>query len=155
MTDDRVTSTSNPAEISFELSSRNTGMALQRTRMSADRTLMSVIRTSLSLIGFGFTIAQLFEKLAESGTFKNGFTEAPRFGLALVVLGIMMLVLGIAYHAQFMLALRAGRKRMVEDGLIRGKSPFPPSLTLITALLLLGIGIAAMISMIFQVGPFD
>jgi putative membrane protein len=154
MTDDQVTPTSHPTNASFELASRNTGMALQRTRMSADRTLMSVIRTSLSLIGFGFTIAQLFQKLEETNALRHNFV-VPRFGLALIMLGIMMLILGIAYHAQFMLALRTGRKKMVADHLIRGESPFPPSLTLITALLLLGIGIAAMISMLFHVGPFD
>ena len=155
MAEDHVISTSPPSNFSFELSSRNTGMALQRTRMSADRTLMSVIRTSLSLIGFGFTIAQLFQKLQASDTLKHDYVEAPRFGLALVVLGIMMLILGVTYHAQFMRALRIGRKQLVADGLVHGDSPFPPSLTLITALLLLCIGIAAMISMIFHVGPFD
>jgi putative membrane protein len=65
-----------------------------------------------------------------------------------------MLILGIAYHGQFMLAMRIGRKRMVNEGLIHGDSPFPPSLTLITAVVLLGIGIAAMFSMIYHIGPF-
>ncbi len=152
---DAITSNSTTSEISRELAARNTGLALQRTRLAADRTLMAVIRTSLSLISFGFTISQIFEKLTESGTLRVSLTEAPRFGLALVVLGIAMLVLGIAYHAQFMLTIRTGRKRMVHEGLIHGESPFPPSLTLITAVALLGIGIAAMISMIFHVGPFD
>ena len=62
--------------------------------MSADRTLMSVIRTSLSLIGFGFTIAQVFEKLRDAGTLTSA--NAPRnFGLALVFLGVALLVMGI------------------------------------------------------------
>jgi putative membrane protein len=155
MTEDNITSNSTTSEISRELSARNTGLALQRTRLAADRTLMSVIRTSLSLISFGFTISQIFEKLTDSGTLRTSLTEAPRFGLALVVLGVAMLVLGIAYHAQFMLAIRTGRRRMVNEGLIHGESPFPPSLTLITAVALLGIGIAAMISMVFHVGPFN
>ena len=88
-----------------ELSSRRTGMSFQRTRMSADRTLMSVIRTSLSLIGFGFTIAQVFQKLRDQDIITKA--AAPRnFGLSLVGLGIVMLVIGIAYHVQFMLGLR-------------------------------------------------
>jgi len=155
MTKNRVTLSSAPIDGSFVLSSRNTGLALQRTRMAADRTLMAVIRTSLSLISFGFTISQLFQRLAEICTWKIGFTEAPKFGLALVVLGIMMLVVGITYHVHFMRAMRAGRRRMVEDGLVHGESPFPPSLTLITALFLLGIGIAAVVSMVYHVGPFE
>ena len=88
-----------------ELASRRTGMSFQRTRMSADRTLMSVIRTSLSLIGFGFTIAQVFQKLRDQDIITKA--AAPRnFGLALVGLGIVMLVIGIVYHVQFMLGLR-------------------------------------------------
>ena len=53
-----------------------------------------------------------------------------------------------------MLALRISRRQLTKDGLIHGKSPFPPSLTLITAVVLLGISIAAIISMVFHVGPF-
>ena len=86
--------------IANELSARRTGMSFQRTRLSADRTLMSVIRTSLSLIGFGFTIYQVFEKLHEAGTLKSSRAPA-HFGEALVMLGIGMLVLGIAYHVAF------------------------------------------------------
>ena len=136
-----------------EMSMRRTGMSFQRTRMSADRTLMSVIRTSLSLIGFGFTIFQFFEKLKQAGTLAHA--AAPRnFGLALVVLGVGMLVLGIIYHVQFMLGLRHERNRMRDSGLIHGESRFPPSLTLITAVLLLLIGIIAIMSMVFDIGPF-
>ena len=137
-----------------ELSSRRTGMSFQRTRMSADRTLMSVIRTSLSLIGFGFTIAQVFEKLRDQDVITKA--QAPRnFGLTLVGLGILMLILGIAYHVQFMLGLRHLRESMRAEGLIHGESTFPVSLTLITALVLLVIGIFAIMSMAFHIGPFE
>jgi putative membrane protein len=153
MTDQPVTRDSGSDQISVELSSRRTGMSFQRTRMSADRTLMSVIRTSLSLIGFGFTIFQFFEKLKDTGTLTHA--AAPRnFGLALVFLGVGMLVLGIIYHVQFMLGLRIMRNQMTEDGLIHGESRFPPSLTLITAVVLLIIGVVAIVSMVFDVGPF-
>lgn len=149
----QVTSRSLPDLISVELSSRRTGMSFQRTRMSADRTLMSVIRTSLSLIGFGFTIFQFFEKMKEAGTLAHD--AAPRnFGITLVALGIGMLVLGIVYHVQFMLGLRTERKLMAHDGLVHAESRFPASLTLITALVLLAIGVFAIISMLYRVGPF-
>ncbi len=145
--------TRTPDEISVELSSRRTGMSFQRTRMSADRTLMSVIRTSLSLISFGFTIFQVFEKLRDQQLVIHA-APARNFGMALVGLGITMLVIGIIYHVQFMLELRRTRKAMVAAGLIHGESRFPPSLTLVTAVILLLIGIAAIVSMVFQVWPF-
>ena len=148
-----VTSKSGSDQISVELSSRRTGMSFQRTRMSADRTLMSIIRTSLSLISFGFTIFQVFEKLRDQNIVTHG-APARNFGVALVALGILMLVGGIVYHVQFMVHLREERAAMAADGLVHAQSKFPPSLTLITAALLLFIGIAAIVSMLFQVGPF-
>jgi uncharacterized membrane protein YidH (DUF202 family) len=136
-----------------EMSMRRTGMSFQRTRMSADRTLMSVIRTSLSLISFGFTIFQFFEKMRDAGTITHA--AAPRnFGVALVLLGIVMLVVGIVYHVQFMLGLRHEREAMHDAGLVHAESRFPPSMVLITALLLLIIGVAAIVSMVSGVGPF-
>jgi putative membrane protein len=140
-------------DVSVELSARRTGMSFQRTRMSADRTLMSVIRTSLSLIGFGFTIYQVFQKMRDADVIKSA--AAPRnFGEALVVLGIAMLVLGIAYHVVFMMGLRRERDRMKAAGLVHAESGYPVSLTLIVAVLLLAIGIMAILSMWLQIGPF-
>ncbi|MGE3876006.1 MAG: YidH family protein [Parvibaculaceae bacterium] len=149
----KITIDSDPERISVELSSRRTGMSFQRTRMSADRTLMSVIRTSLSLISFGFTIYQVFQKLRDQSLL-TGAAPARNFGMALVSLGIAMLVIGIVYHVQFMLGLREERNSMKAAGLVHAESRFPPSLTLITALILLVIGIAAILSMLFQIGPF-
>ena len=146
-------STAAPLSVSQDLSSRRTGMAFQRTRLAADRTLMAVIRTSLSLISFGFTIAKAFEKLREMGTVGSE-KPARNFGVALVALGIAMLVVGIVYHVQFMLGLRAERKEMQAGGLVHGESKFPPSMTLVTAVVLLLIGIVVIVSLIFHIGPF-
>jgi len=144
---------SNADSVSTELSARRTGMSFQRTRLSSERTLMSVIRTSLSLIGFGFTIFQFFQKLKAAGTLEHD--RAPRnFGLALVYLGVGILILGILYHVRFMLGLREERKYMTSTGLIHGESHFPPSFTLIVAVLLLTIGLFAIASMSFGIGPF-
>ena len=148
----RVTAQSDSDRISVELSARRTGMSFQRTRMSADRTLMSVIRTSLSLIGFGFTIFQVFQKLHEANVLRST-GSARHFGEALVVLGIVMLIFGIGYHVLFMLGLRREREMLRSDGLIHAESGFPVSLTLIVALILLLIGLFAIVSMVFQVGP--
>lgn len=140
-------------DINTELAARRTGMAFQRTRLAEDRTLMAIIRTSLSLIGFGFTIFQFFQKLRDQDVILHA--AAPRnFGMALVWLGVIMLALGIVWHVQFMLGLRRLRHSMREEGLIHGETTFPMSLTLITAMLLLAIGVAAVASMAFGIGPF-
>lgn len=148
-----------PAEIKFdvntELAARRTGMAFQRTRMAADRTLMAVMRTALSLISFGFTIFQLFLGLRDKDLISNAGTSPRRFGEALVVIGILMLVVGIMYHVHYMLGLRQLRASMREEGLIHGETTFPASLTLITAIALLCVGIGTISSMMFQVGPFN
>ena len=54
-----------------------------------------------------------------------------------------------------MLALRRQRSTMAEDRLVYGESPFPPSMTLITAILLLVLGLVAMASMTLHMGPFE
>jgi len=73
---------------------------------------------------------------------------------ALVLLGTLMLGLGIVYHLQFMVGLRRERAQMKADGLIHGESAFPVSLTLITAVALLAIGLFALASTVFGIGPF-
>lgn len=149
-----MTSKSEADRISVELSARRTGMSFQRTRMGADRTLMAAIRTSMSLISFGFTIFQVFQKLHEAKLLQRA-DAARHFGSALVLLGITMLVLGIAYHVRFMYELRRTREQMRVEGLIHGESRFPVSMTLIVAVLLLAVGLMAITSMVFNVGPFD
>ena len=142
-------------QISTELSMRRTGMSFQRTRMSADRTLMSVIRTSLSLISFGFTIFQFFQKVRDANEATGGTGGARNFGVTLVWVGVLVLVGGIVYHVLFMSGLRRQRESMKEAGLVHAESIFPPSLTLITAILLLVIGVTAALSIAFKIGPFD
>ena len=129
-------------DVSTDLAMRRTGMAFQRTRMAADRTLMSIIRTSLSLISFGFTIFQFFKKLSQADMIESS-QEPRQFGTALVWLGIGLLVLGIAQHVHFMWQLRKTRAAMKHVSLIHGESSFPLSVTLVTAIALLGIGLLA------------
>lgn len=146
-----VTRDSNPDAISVELGARRTGMSFQRTRMSADRTLMSVIRTSLSLISFGFTIFQLFLRLAEAKVVSGGGGTVRSFGIMLVALGIAMLISGIGYQVAFMRGLRYERKQLAAQGLIHAESSFPASMTLIVAILLLLAGLFAIADMVIDV----
>jgi len=148
-----VTSKAESDRISVELASRRTGMSFQRTRLSADRTLMSVIRTSLSLISFGFTIYQMFAKAHQAGILESS-AAASSFGRALVLLGTLMLGLGIVYHVRFMVELRRQRAEMKSAELIHAEGKFPISLTLITAVALLVIGLFALASTVFKSSPF-
>ena len=92
--------------------------------------------------------------LDDEAIFLAETSHAPQnFGLALVALGIVMLVLGIVYHVRFMLGLRAERTALIGEGLVHGESEYPVSLTLITATLLLLIGLAAIVSMVFNLQP--
>ena len=138
---------------SNELAARRTGMAFQRTRLAADRTLMAVIRTSLSLLSFGFTIHKVFDQLKEAKMIAHA-ASGRNFGLSLVLIGAVVLFMGIVYHAWFMYALRKQREDMRKSGILHAESPFPPSMTLVVAILLLGLGVVTAISMIYTVGPF-
>lgn len=150
----RVTAASESGHIATELASRRTGMSFQRTRMSLDRTLLCVIRTALALIAFGFAIDQILRRLPQSEAFPGSGRGAGILGAAFVTLGILVLALGIVYHVRFMWGLRDTRNEMTADGLIRGQGAFPPSLVLITAVLLLLVGLGAMVSILFHAGPF-
>lgn len=149
-----VDANSDTDSISVELSSRRTGMSFQRTRMSADRTLMSVIRTALSLIGFGFTIFQVFKRLNEAQIVKSSGT-ARHFGETLVYLGLGMLVVGIGYHIVFMIGLRRERALLRRSGLLHAESQFPPSFTLMVAVLLFAVGVSAIVAMLTGAGPLS
>jgi putative membrane protein len=133
-----------------ELSARRTGMAFQRTRLSAERTLMAIIRTSLSLISFGFAIFQFFGQLVQAGMIPATGTGVRDFGLTLALVGIALLIAGIAYHLVFMHGLRDQRTRLISAGLVHGQSAFPISMTLLVAIVLLVLGLFAVANMLFH-----
>jgi putative membrane protein len=143
--------------VTEKLAAMRTSLAVQRTRMAAERTLMATLRTSLSLIGFGFTIFTFFQGML-SGPAGTGFIppRAPaRFGLALVFIGVLVLILGTVYHVQYMNQLRRQRAEFIELGYLRGKTSFPLSMSLVTAFLLLLVGLAAILSIMLRMGPFS
>lgn len=131
-------------DLGTDLSSRRTSMAFQRTRLAADRTLMAVIRTSLSMMSFGFTIHQLAQKLKSRGVLDSDGSERT-FGGALIVVAIALLAMGIVYHLRFMHQMRQERKAMVAEGQLHAHDQFPPSMTLVTAFLLLVVGVTTII----------
>jgi putative membrane protein len=89
----------------------NTMLAMQRNLMASDRTLMAWIRTSLSLMGFGFTLAKVFQSLAEEHVIVRGpagnVWTAEAVGMALLLLGVFALVAAIFDHHHDLKQLRA------------------------------------------------
>ena len=139
-----------------KMAAMRTALAFQRTRLAADRTLMAIMRTSLSMIGFGFTlytfVTNFIRREDAHGLLPQ---EAPtRFALTMIFLGVLLLILGIANHYRYMMAVRGQRETFIADGLLPPREAFPVSLTLITAFLLVLIGLAAGLSIIFRAGPF-
>src|SRR5215831_1389104 len=65
-----------------------------RTLMGLQRTLMAAVRTAVSLIGFGFTVAQFFQRIRSNlpDEVRNVRPEIPRnLGLVLITAGIVSL----------------------------------------------------------------
>ncbi len=124
-----------------ELSSNRTSLSFERTRMSADRTLMSTVRTSLSLISFGFTIHEVFSRASNlvPGVDQSG----RRLGLALLVLGVLLLVMGIVSHSLFVRALSERRERLFRLHLVRRAIHYHATPTYVAAVSLLVLGLMA------------
>lgn len=109
--------------------------ALVRTALSSEQTLMSWVRTSLSLFTFGFSIAQFFQYLA--GQTEAGLSENPRrLGIALILVGIIVLIVAIVEHVQRI-------RRLDERGLPPDSKSFLP---LGSAAAFLVIGLTALVT---------
>jgi putative membrane protein len=119
---------------------RNTQLALQRSFLAAERTLMAWIRTSISMIGFGFTLAKLFQSLARSNVLIRGpagrVWTAEGVGLALISLGTFALVVAVFDH-------RREIKQLHSAGL-----PGRFSLTMAVASVLATLGVMALLSLL-------
>ena len=140
-------------ESNTELASSRTVLAFERTSFAADRTLMAVVRTSLALIGFGFTIFTFFHALSEK--YLKLPAEAPRrFGGALIILGVIMLILGILNHRQETKQRRDQRQRLFGLKLVHHPETTKYSPSMIVAILLLLVGLVAILRVIARVGPF-
>jgi putative membrane protein len=129
-------------DASSELSSNRTSLSFERTRMSADRTLMSTVRTSLSLISFGFTIHSVFAKGAN--IIQGANITGRNLGLALLVMGVVLLITGIIGHARFDRGLIARRDRLHGMGLLRSAAQYHATPTYVIAIALLIAGLAAL-----------
>lgn len=80
-----------------------------RTQMAMQRTLMAAARTSVSLIGFGFTVAQFFQKLQVGGARARLGPQAPRdFGLVLIAAGVLSIAVFTWQYRQGTIYLKSG-----------------------------------------------
>jgi putative membrane protein len=155
---DEISKSGPPDKISgsMRLAAQRTVLAYERTGLGADRTLMAVVRTALALIGFGFTIFQFFHKLSDKFLASGLPAEAPRrFGAALIVLGVLLLVLGIADHAHA--SRERGRSRQwLEDEKLLDRSELSRRVNGSQAIagLLLLIGVLAILRVGLSAGPF-
>ena len=120
----------------------STEFAKERTREAADRTLMAWIRTCLSLIGFGFGIAKFRDILAEAGLHRGPehIHSTMIFGLSFIALGIFGLLAAVVQHWRILQNIK------FENFQYTGFRP----VVMITALILLLIGLLAFISLVLR-----
>jgi putative membrane protein len=91
--------TSSPTNV--DLARDRTGMAKFRTQLALDRTTLAWIRTTLTMATFGFGTVGFFRSLREESSTPQTvrFHEnAIRFGVALIVLGVIATVLAGFSH---------------------------------------------------------
>lgn len=128
-----------------DMAAQRTELAYQRNRFAADRTLMAIMRTSLSMIGFGFTIFSFFNAVATREAIGHIVPDrAPgRFGLALVVLGVLLLVAGIIADMRYMAKLRRQHRWLLDSEWGGEIDPMDRSLIVVSAIVLVLIGLVA------------
>jgi putative membrane protein len=118
-----------------------TDLARFRSQLALDRTMLAWVRTALSLISFGFGMVAFFRAVSAAHPgqeYARLHLIAIVFGLALLVLGVVvMLLAGLAHRADLAVLRRGGA-----PGLRR----WPLSLTLTLCMTILGVlGLVALL----------
>jgi putative membrane protein len=120
-----------------------------RTQMALQRTLMAALRTSVSLIGFGFTVAQFFQRL------RSGVpVEALRFGpnvprdLGLTLIGAGVASLSV-FTWQYWVADRYLRSAEFQ-AIVAGRRPMNAPVYMVAFAVTL-IGVAAFTTVLIRI----
>ncbi|MBV8682632.1 MAG: hypothetical protein JO111_07145 [Caulobacteraceae bacterium] len=114
-----------------------------RAFVDADRLMMQVIQTSLSLIGFGLTINALFQSVVARGLAPATDKSLQRMGLALLILGLLLLAMGIWNQARHLRALAkryGGGRRWLNSAYHYNTTP-----SILIAVLLLIVGVTGLL----------
>lgn len=120
-----------------------------RTLLGLQRTLMAAVRTAVSLIGFGFTVAQFFEKMqgkAPPAMSKLGLNVPRDLGLMLIGAGVISLIVFTAQYHATVAYLRSGDFASIAAA--TDKSLHKP--TYMVAWVVVLIGIAAFVSVFLR-----
>lgn len=136
-----------------DMAAQRTGLAYQRNRFAADRTLMAIMRTSLLMIGFGVLIFAGSSLLAARDAIGPLVPRhAPGlFGLALAILGMLLLAAGIAADIRYRGRMRHQQRWLRDAGWDDATDPNESALIVIAAIGLLLIGAAAIFVIIAQI----
>lgn len=137
-----------------ELASQRTELSFEQAAMSSDNSLLASVRTSMALITFGFIIFEYLHKLGDEYLAGSLPAHSPRrFGLALLILGVVLLCLEILRYRQYRRERRRCRQELFERGLIRRPETGRTNSAMIVAVLLLFIGLAAILRVFLSAGP--
>lgn len=124
--------------------------AWMRTQMGLQRTLLAGVRTAVSLIGFGFTVAQFFQKLVGHlpDDVRHFGPEAPRnLGLTLIAAGVLSLATFTWQYNRVTAYLRSGSFAAIAGR--EGQRSLHTSSYLV-AFVVMAIGVAAFISVFMR-----
>ncbi len=116
--------------------------------LGLQRTLMAAVRTSVSLIGFGFTVAQFFDKIRDKLPDELGVIDVnvPRaLGLILIGGGVVSLVMFTWQYRSSVNHLRGGDYAILAT---EEKTLHRPTYVVAFAVIL--IGIAAFVSVFLR-----
>jgi putative membrane protein len=111
-----------------------TTLAKFRTQLALDRTTLAWIRTTLTFATFGFGTVGFFRTLRERSATPESVRlheEAIRFGIALIVLGIVATILAGVSHWLTLRRLRQNKGVVL--------TPWPLSITVAMLLALVGL----------------
>jgi uncharacterized protein (DUF302 family)/uncharacterized membrane protein YidH (DUF202 family) len=94
-----------------------------RVYFAAERTFLAWIRTGIALMGFGFILARFGIFLEEIQAVRQGappqeFGVSIWFGIALLVIGVLINASAIRHHVQLVRGLRQGRADFARPSLL-------------------------------------